>query len=63
MMLMDAFTGYELNVDHSEALITLPAFMESFRRYFMDELLMNYVMSRGDSMRELERLLVMKVQE
>ena len=63
VMLMDAYTGYELNVDHSEALITLPAFMESFRRYFMDELLMNYVMSRADSMREMERLLVMKVQE
>jgi len=63
VLLMDAYTGYELGADHSEALITLPAFMESFRRYFMDELLVNYVMSRADSLRELEQLLVMKVQE
>lgn len=63
VMLMDAYTAYELHVDHSEALITLPAFMESFRRYFMDELLVNYVMSRADSLRELEQLLVMNIQE
>ena len=63
VMLMDAYTGYDLDADHSEALITLPAFMESFKGYFMDELLVHYVMSRADTLRELERLLVMKVQE
>lgn len=63
VLLMDAYTGYELNADHSEALITLPAFMESFQRYFKEELLAHYVMSRSETMRELERLLVMNVQE
>ena len=63
VLLMDAYTGYELNSDHSEALITLPAFMDSFKRFFMDEFLVHYVMSRAETIRELERLLVMKVQE
>lgn len=63
VMLMDAYTGYELGADHSEALITLPAFEESFKRYFQDELLAHYVMSRADTIRHLERLLVMKVNE
>ena len=62
-MLTDAYTGYDLDADHSEALIALPAFMESFERYFKDELLAHYVMSRADTLRTLERLLVMKVQE
>lgn len=63
VMLMDAYTGYELDEDHSEALITLPAFMEGFRRYFMEELLAHYVLSRSDTIRLLESLLVMDVQE
>ena len=63
VLLMSAYTGYELNADHSEALITLPAFMESFRSYFMDELLVSYVMPRADTLRELDRLLVMNIQE
>ena len=63
VMLTDAYTGYDLDADHSEALIALPAFMESFERYFKDELLAHYVMSRADTLRTLERLLVMKVQE
>ncbi len=63
VLMMDAYTGYELEVDHSEAVITLPAFMESFRSYFMNELLVHHVMSRADTLRALERLLVMNVQE
>jgi len=63
VLLMDAYTGYELNSDHSEALITLPAFMESVKCFFIDELLAHYVLSRADTIRELERLLVMNVQE
>lgn len=63
VLLMDAYTGYDLDADHSEALITLPAFMEGFRRYFMEELLTHYVMSRSETIRALEGLLVMKVQE
>ena len=59
VLLMDAYTGYELNDDHSEALITLPAFMESFRAYVQDELLVHHVMSRESTMRELEKLLTM----
>lgn len=63
VLMMDAYTGYELEVDHSEALISLPAFMDSFYRYFMDELLVHHVMSRADTLRCLEQLLVMNVQE
>lgn len=62
VLLMDAYTGYELNADHSEALITLPAFMESFRAYVQDELLVHHVMSRAESMRELEGLLTMDIE-
>ena len=61
VLLMDAYTGYDLNVDHSEALITLPAFMESFRAYVQDELLVHHVMSRAESLRELEQLLTMDI--
>lgn len=63
VMLTDAYTGYDLDADHSEALITLPAFMESFERYFKDELLAHYVISQADTLRELERLFVMNIQE
>ena len=63
VMLMDAYTGYDLDRDHSEALITLPAFMESFRCYFMEELLPHYVLSRAETIRTLEALLVMDIQE
>ena len=61
VLLMDAYTGYELNEDHSEALITLPAFMESFRAYVQDELLVHHVMPREAALRELERLLTMEL--
>jgi len=60
---MDAYTGYHLDRDHSEALITLPAFVESFRRYFKEELLNHYVRPRAEVLRILENLLVMNVQE
>ncbi len=63
VMLMDAYTSYDLDTDHSEALITLPAFIDAFQRYFMDELLAHDVLSRGESIAALERLLVMNVQE
>lgn len=63
VLLMDAYTGYDLDRDHSEALITLPVFRESFRRYFLDELLPHYVRPRADVLRILEHLLVMNVQE
>ena len=63
VLLMDAYTGYHLEQDHSEALITLPGFMRSFQQFFVDELLVHHVRSRADTLRELERLLVMNVQE
>lgn len=63
VLLMDAYTNYALSEDHSEAVITLPAFMESFHRYFMDELLVHHVMSRAETLRALEALLVMNIQE
>lgn len=63
VLMMDAYTGYDLGREHSEAVITLPAFMEECRRYFKDELLVHHVMSRGDTICALECLLVMNVQE
>lgn len=59
VLLLDAFTGYDLHDDHSEALITLPAFMESFRTFFMDELLQRLVMTRAETQAALERLMAM----
>ena len=63
VLMMDAYTGYELVTDHSEALITLPAFMKAFKGYFMEELLAHYVVPRQEAISILERLLVMNVQE
>lgn len=57
VLLLDAYTGYDLHDDHSEALITLPSFQQSFHRFFMDELLSQYVMSRAESCAQIERLL------
>lgn len=63
VLLMDAYTGYELDKDHSEALITLPVFMESFRRFVMEELLPLYVRPRAEVLRILEKMLVMEIKE
>ncbi len=63
IVLMDAYSNYDLNAEHSEALLILPAFMDAFHRFFKDELLANYVLSRGETILALERLLVMNVQE
>nr|MBR4279479.1 helix-turn-helix transcriptional regulator [Clostridia bacterium] len=63
VLLMDSYTGYDLDRDHSEALITLPAFMEGFKRFFHEELLPHYVRSRSETIQAMERLLVMNVQE
>ena len=56
VLLLDAYTGYDLHEDHSEALITLPVFMESFYKFFMEELLPHLVMSRAESLAVLEKL-------
>lgn len=56
VLLMDAYTGYDLHDDHSEALITLPQFMSSFQQFFMEELLGRMTLSRAESVAELERL-------
>ncbi len=63
VMLMDADPSIALDKERSQALITLPAFMESFKHYFMDELLVHYVLPRAETLRHLERLLVMNLQE
>lgn len=61
VMLADAYTGYDLEGEYSEALITLPDFMEGFRLYFQEELLAHHVLSRADTIRALERLLAMNL--
>lgn len=57
VLLMDAYTSYDLHDDHSEALVTLPDFMQACQRFFMDVLLSRMVMSRSESMAALEGLL------
>lgn len=57
VLLMDAYTSYDLHDDHSEALITLPEFQNSFQKFFFDVLLERMVLSRQESMAQLERLL------
>lgn len=59
VLLLDAYTGYDLHDDHSEALITLPVFQHSFCRFFMDTLLPRFVLSRAECCEEIERLLGM----
>ena len=63
VLLMDAYTGYDLDSDHSEALITLPAFTQSVKRFLQEELLLNFVLSRNETIQVLERLLVMEIHE
>jgi hypothetical protein len=63
VLLMDAYTGYELNADHSEALITLPAFMESFRAYVQDELLVHHVIPRSEALQVLAQLLAVDIKD
>ena len=57
VMLMEAYTSYDLHEDHSEALITLPGFMTSFQEFFLDVLLVRLTLSRQESYALLERLL------
>lgn len=59
VLMMDAYTGYDLHDDHSEALITLPIFMKGFRQFFIEELLEGQVMSRSETLAALERLIRM----
>lgn len=59
VLLMDSYTGYDLESDHSEALITLPSFVKSVKLFIQEELLTRYVLSRGETIQVLERLLVM----
>ena len=61
VLLMDSYTGYDLDSDHSEALITLPAFAQSVKRFIQDELLPHYVLSRSETIQALEYLLVMNI--
>lgn len=61
VLLMDAYTSYDLHDDHSEALVTLPGFMESFRSFFLDVLLERLTLSREESIAQLERLMQMEI--
>ncbi|MBR3764373.1 MAG: hypothetical protein IKK57_07460 [Clostridia bacterium] len=62
VLLMDAYSSYDLHDDHSEAVITIPGFMASFQRFFMDVLLERLTISREASAAQLERLLQMEVE-
>ncbi len=58
VLLLDAFASYDLQTTHSEALITLPGFMQSFQKYFMGVLLNEKVLPRAESFAAMERLLL-----
>lgn len=57
VLLMDAYTSYDLHDDHSEAFITLPEFQRSFQAFYLDELLGRLTLSRQESMACMEQLL------
>ena len=57
VLMLDAYTGYELSENHSEALITLPAFMQKFRSYFVNELLRKHVLSPAETRAALEQMM------
>lgn len=57
VLMLDAHTGYALHADHSEALITLPVFMQAFQRFFMEELLQKHVISRTETLNALDWLM------
>ncbi len=63
VMIMAADTGYELAADHSEALITLPAFSRAFREYFMESLLKRAVTGRAETLALLDQLILLNVTE
>ncbi len=60
VLIMDARTGYVLGGDHSEALITLPAFSRAFHDYFTNALLKEAVVSRNEALAALDMLIGME---
>lgn len=62
VLLLDAYTGYDLQMDHSEAVITQPLFMQRFKRFFMDDVLGRRVYSQKETMEILERLMQMETE-
>ena len=61
VLLMDGYTSYDLHDDHSEVLITLPGFMQSFRHFYSEVLMKHLVMTREESLEALEKLLSMEI--
>ena len=57
VLMLDAHTGYALHGGHSEALITLPGFVQAFQRFFMEELLQKHVISRTETLKALDWLM------
>lgn len=57
VLVMDAYTSYDTQDEHSEALIPLGNFADSFQRFFMDVLLPRLVMPRAEGIARLERFL------
>ena len=62
VLMMDAYTSYDLMDDHSEALITMPGFQQSFQKFFLEFLLQRLVMSRQESLMHLEWLILLSEQ-
>ncbi len=61
LLLMDAYTSYDLHDDHSEALIALPEFESSFQAFFLDVVLGRLTLTRQESILQLERLVQLEV--
>lgn len=62
VLLMDAYTGYALPEEHSEAVIELPVFMESFGRFFRENVLKRQVLARRESLEVMKHLMEMEIE-
>jgi len=51
------FTDYDLLDDHAEAIITQSAFCERYKAFFFEYLLVQCVMEKEETLRELDRLI------
>ena len=52
-------TDYRLDGDHAEALVTQPELCDSFRHYYLDNLLKNHVRTDAETLRILDELIAL----
>lgn len=57
-----ANTGYNLEEDHAEALITHPEMGRKFRSFFMQDLLENHVLGYHETIAALDKLIQLQME-